>query len=139
MVPRASRLAHPAPVVLLIIAAALFSEQGVPLPSFEKRWSIGVYARGSPLALTPAATEPVFTADRVSDIPARLGADPFLVRDGGVYAFKGSIDDAMLHKVYKGVSDGKFSPAACIGCTKVTVTGDPDPKHISMSSSSGPT
>jgi IS1 family transposase len=48
-------------------------------------------------------------------------------------AFKGSIDYAMLHKVYKGVSDGKYSPAECIGCTKVTVTGDPDPKHISTS------
>ena len=49
------------------------------------------------------------------------------------HAFKGSIDYAMLHKVYKGVHDGKYSPAECIGCTKVTVTGDPDPKHISTS------
>ena len=49
------------------------------------------------------------------------------------HAFKGSIDYAMLHKVYKGVSDGKYSPAECIGCTKVAVTGDPDPKHIATS------
>ncbi len=48
-------------------------------------------------------------------------------------AFKGSIDYAMLHKVYAGVQDGKYSPAECIGSTKVTVTGDPDPKHISTS------
>ena len=85
MASRSSRLAFLAPVVFLIIAAALFSEQGVPLPSFEKRWSIGVYAGGSPLTLSPAASEPVFTADRVSDIPARFVADPFLVRDGGAW------------------------------------------------------
>lgn len=42
------------------------------------------------------------------------------------HAFKGSIDYAMLHKVYKGVGDGKDSPAECIGCTRVAVMGDPD-------------
>lgn len=48
-------------------------------------------------------------------------------------AFKGSIDYAMLHKVYKGVSDGKYSPAECVGTKQVVVTGDPNPKHISTS------
>lgn len=48
-------------------------------------------------------------------------------------AFKGSIDYAMLHKVYAAVPDGKYSPAECIGTKKVIVTGDPDPKHISTS------
>jgi IS1 family transposase len=48
-------------------------------------------------------------------------------------AFKGSIDYAMLHKVYAAVSDGKYSPAECIGTKQVIVTGDPDPKHISTS------
>lgn len=48
-------------------------------------------------------------------------------------AFKGSIDYAMLHKVYKGVSDGKYSPAECVGTKQVVVTGDPNPRHISTS------
>jgi IS1 family transposase len=48
-------------------------------------------------------------------------------------AFKGSIDYAMLHKVYAAVPDGKYSPAECIGTKQVIVTGDPDPKHISTS------
>ena len=48
-------------------------------------------------------------------------------------AFKGSIDYAMLHKVYAGVNDGKYSPAECIGTKQVVITGDPDPKHISTS------
>lgn len=83
MVPRFSRLAFLAVVVLLILAAALFTEQGVPLPSLEKRWSIGLYTGGSPLTLTPSGSEPVFTADRVSDIAARFVADPFLLHEGG--------------------------------------------------------
>jgi hypothetical protein len=45
MASRSSRLAFLAPVVFLIIAAALSSGQGGPLPSFEKRWSIGVCRR----------------------------------------------------------------------------------------------
>lgn len=32
-----------------------------------------------------------------------------------------------------GGQDGRYSPAECIGCKKVEVTGDPDPKHISTS------
>lgn len=48
-------------------------------------------------------------------------------------AFKGSVDYAMLHKVYAGVSDGKYSPAVCVGTKDVIVSGNPDPKHISTS------
>jgi hypothetical protein len=48
-------------------------------------------------------------------------------------AFKDSIDYAMLHKVYAGVQDGRYSPAECIGTKKVDVTGSPDPAHISTS------
>jgi hypothetical protein len=85
MASRSSRLALLALFVVLIVAAALFPEQGVPLPSLEKRWSIGVYAGESPLALMPGAADPVFTADRVRDIRARFVADPFLVHDGGAW------------------------------------------------------
>jgi IS1 family transposase len=48
-------------------------------------------------------------------------------------AFTGEIDYAMLHKVYASVEDGRYSPAECIGTTKVEVSGSPDPKHISTS------
>jgi hypothetical protein len=43
------------------------------------------------------------------------------------------VDYAMLHKIYSGGGDGRYSPAECIGTKKVVVTGDPDPKHISTS------
>lgn len=40
-----------------------------------------------------------------------------------------------FHKVYKDSPDGqkRYSPAACIGCEKKNVTGDPDPAHVSTS------
>lgn len=48
-------------------------------------------------------------------------------------AFGVDVDYAMLQKIYAGGQDGRYSPAECIGCKKVPVTGDPDPKHISTS------
>jgi IS1 family transposase len=48
-------------------------------------------------------------------------------------AFGIDVDFAMLHKIYAGGQDGRYSPAVCIGCEKRIVTGDPDPDHISTS------
>lgn len=48
-------------------------------------------------------------------------------------AFGVDVDYAMLHKIYSGGGDGRYSPAECIGTKKVIVTGDPDPTHISTS------
>src|SRR6476660_2178634 len=48
-------------------------------------------------------------------------------------AFDLEVDYAMLQKLYAGGQDGRYSPAECIGCKKVEVTGSPDPKHISTS------
>lgn len=48
-------------------------------------------------------------------------------------AFGIDVDYGMLHKIYSGGGDGRYSPADCIGCKKVDVIGSPDPKHISTS------
>jgi IS1 family transposase len=48
-------------------------------------------------------------------------------------AFGTEVDYAQLHKIYASESTGRYSPAACIGCKKIEVIGDPDPKHISTS------
>lgn len=48
-------------------------------------------------------------------------------------AFGIDVDYAMLHKIYAGGGDGRYSPAECIGTKKVVVIGDPDLKHISTS------
>src|SRR5271165_1995737 len=50
-------------------------------------------------------------------------------------AFGADIDYAMLQKIYGAPSenDTRYSPATCIGCEMKTVSGDPDPKHVSTS------
>jgi IS1 family transposase len=50
-------------------------------------------------------------------------------------AFGADADYAMLHKVYghSGEPETRYRPATCIGCDMKTVSGDPDPKHVSTS------
>ena len=50
-------------------------------------------------------------------------------------AFGSSVDYAMLVKIYGRDLEGntRYSPATCIGAIPQTVTGNPDPKHVSTS------
>jgi hypothetical protein len=51
-------------------------------------------------------------------------------------AFAGSIDYAMLVKVYDAAPEGpevRYSPAQCLGTQKQALTGCPDPVHVSTS------
>jgi IS1 family transposase len=50
-------------------------------------------------------------------------------------AFGGDADYAMLHKVYGASNEPehRYSPATCIGCDMKTVSGNPDPAHVSTS------
>jgi IS1 family transposase len=51
-------------------------------------------------------------------------------------AFGGNCDYAQLHKVYSATSTEdhrRYSPATCIGCDMKTVSGVPDPDHVSTS------
>lgn len=50
-------------------------------------------------------------------------------------AFGADIDYAMLVKVYQSDSspDTRYSPAECVDCQMVEITGRPDPTHISTS------
>lgn len=50
-------------------------------------------------------------------------------------AFGADVDYAMLHKIYGAPTpdESRYSPATCIGCDMKTVSGDPDPKHVSAS------
>ena len=51
------------------------------------RWSIGIYAGHSPLALAPQAARdlPVLTAENVTDVDAFGVADPFFLQVDGLY------------------------------------------------------
>jgi len=48
-------------------------------------------------------------------------------------AFYGEVDYGMIQKIYAGGEDGRYSPAECVGCNRLEVTGSPDPRHISTS------
>jgi len=50
-------------------------------------------------------------------------------------AFGADIDYAQLQKIYGAVAENetRYSPARCIGCEMKTVSGNPDPKHVSTS------
>ena len=51
-------------------------------------------------------------------------------------AFGGDADYAQLHKIYGASSSEdqrRYSPATCIGCDMKTVSGIPDPAHVSTS------
>jgi IS1 family transposase len=79
----------------------------------------------------------------IHDLAERLAHRIQLTTDGHrVYleaiesAFGSEIDYAMLVKLYgadRGESEARYSPAECIGCRSIAVTGRPDPKHISTS------
>jgi len=50
-------------------------------------------------------------------------------------AFGADVDYAQLQKIYGAPTehDTRYSPATCIGCEMKTVSGDPNPKHVSTS------
>src|SRR5450432_990784 len=50
-------------------------------------------------------------------------------------AFGADIDYAQLQKIYGATAENhaRYSPAKCIGCDMKTVSGNPDPKHVSTS------
>ena len=50
-------------------------------------------------------------------------------------AFGMEVDYAQLHKIFGAATpdEARYSPATCIGCDMKTVSGNPDPKHVSTS------
>jgi IS1 family transposase len=78
----------------------------------------------------------------MDDLASRLANHIQLTTDGHrVYlqavedAFGNDVDYAMLVELYGNDKEAetRYSPAECIGCQSVGVTGKPDPKHISTS------
>jgi IS1 family transposase len=79
----------------------------------------------------------------MEDVRSRLLLRVQLTSDGHApylqaveQAFGDDINYAMLQKIYGAAPDstqGRYSPAECIGARKLVVEGRPDPKHISTS------
>lgn len=79
----------------------------------------------------------------MQDLASRISNRFQLTTDGHrVYvdavenAFGADIDYSMLVKIYgmpDNLAESRYSPATCIGCRTATISGNPDPKHISTS------
>jgi IS1 family transposase len=83
-----------------------------------------------------------YATEFLQDLAGRLSIRVQLTSDGHkVYleavedAFGANIDYAMLIKVYgtEPTNDTRYSPAKCLGANPVSVSGNPDPEHISTS------
>jgi IS1 family transposase len=59
------------------------------------------------------------------------GHHPYLTAVRG--AFQGEIDYAVLNKIYANNPTGRYTPPVCLGTTRQTITGNPDPDHVSTS------
>lgn len=86
--------------------------------------------------------DPSTARDFMEDLASRLSNRVQLTTDGlKCYltavdgAFGNNVDYAMLVKVYGNEPEAhkRYSPAVCISCERRTVTGNPDPDHISTS------
>lgn len=78
----------------------------------------------------------------MEDVASRLATHVQLTTDGHKPyleavegAFGMDVDFAQLVKLYGEAPEGqrRYSPAACTGCKRTAVTGNPDPAHVSTS------
>lgn len=122
--------------------------KNVPASCEQDGWAMS--GRGRPSMRIPnyvfRTLLPVVTAggqtDFMKDVASRIRGRVQLTADGHRSylnavedAFGADVDDAMLQKIY-GASDHpdtRYSPAQCIGWDMKTVSGAPDPKHVSTS------
>ena len=61
--------------------------KGIPFVKRESEWSIGIYTGKDPFNFVSPAnmTNPVLTANDITDIPADLVADPFMLKEGSMW------------------------------------------------------
>jgi len=80
--------------------------------------------------------------DFMMDCASRVAGTPQITTDAHKpylraveEAFGGDADYAMLHKVFGASTEPehRYSPATCIGCDMKTISGVPDPIHVSTS------
>lgn len=82
-----------------------------------------------------------FAALFVADLASRLANRVQITTDGlRAYltaieaSFQGEVDYAVLHKIYGPTSsEGRYSPAACIGCESIPKIGNPDEDKVNTS------
>lgn len=80
----------------------------------------------------------MFMNDVAERIDSRIqlttdGLRSYLIAVQGAFGL--DVDFATLHKLYgtPAESDRRYSPPVCIGTKAATISGNPDPRHISTS------
>ncbi len=118
--------------------------QGRPV---RLRRRVGVHRRDAETKLIPTflvgSRDAGCATEFMQDLAGRLANRVQLTTDGHkMYlsaveeGFQGAVDYAMLVKMYGKAPEGpevRYSPAECIGCERIGITGQPDPKHVSTS------
>lgn len=109
------------------------------------------FGHGQPSTPTPSSVLTYYVGDRgklsahqfMNDAASRIIGKPQITTDSHrpyltavEAAFGGGADYAVLHKLFGAANDipeARYSPATCIGCDMKTVSGVPDPDHVSTS------
>lgn len=62
-------------------------KRGIPFVTQREQWTIGIYRSNSPFHFDKlqGRINPLLRAEDVTDVPAKFVADPFLVREGGMW------------------------------------------------------
>jgi hypothetical protein len=73
--------------ILYLALAALYARRThkIPFLAQKDRWAIALWRGPSPLHLASGRDAPALTAADVTDVQAEFVADPFLVREGGLW------------------------------------------------------
>lgn len=78
-------------VISLLVGLAggilIGKSRGIPFVTKGEQWTIGIYSGPSPFELSSSfwTMNPVFTAEDVTDVPAKFVADPFLLEGDSVW------------------------------------------------------
>jgi len=83
------------------VAGVVYSYYHFSRSAVEVKWSIGIYKSLSdePFSfIEQDVTNPVLTADDINDVPAKGVADPFMIREKGMYCMFFEVVNAKTHQ-----------------------------------------
>src|SRR5215207_4547380 len=71
----------------LVVGIYVGMKRGIPFVSQREQWTIGIYRSNNPFHFNELQgwINPLFRAENVTDVPAKLVADPFLIKEDETY------------------------------------------------------
>jgi hypothetical protein len=76
-----------ATLICLSAGYLVWRKRGIPFVGVKEQWTIGIYTARDPLSFDGRQRwwNPIFSAEDVTDVPAKFVADPFLIREGATW------------------------------------------------------